>query len=206
MARALAGRVACLSVWGLPWSALVAGAASSLPVVAGMCARRRAGLKEAALLVRLCALHKLLGRASKEGDETVLLDEGAVFALAKLGASGCVEKKRADGATREQSDVWASEFVVRWASRVDAIVWLDAPDEVLARRIRERAKPHRMKHQSDDELFEFLARYRAAYGRVLSELSARYGVRVRSFSTEHESPERIASSVLASVRGESVTA
>ncbi|HEV2762136.1 MAG TPA: hypothetical protein VGV38_04000 [Pyrinomonadaceae bacterium] len=213
LARALAGRDAgvsqSLGVWGLPWAALAAGALSSLPLLASLCGRRQVGRGEAALLVRLRALYGLLGRASGVEHATLLLDEGAVFALAKLDAYGRAAGEGKSAASHDEagrSDRRSSELFTRWAARLDAVVWLDAPDTVLARRIRERAKPHRMKDRPDAEVFEFLARYRAAYARVLSELERRNGLRVLRFSTESESAESLAGRVLASLRGECVTA
>ena len=194
-----------VGVWGLPLPLLAAGAASSLPRLAR--ARRQLGWDGAGLVVRLCALHRLLGRAEVGGDEAVLLDEGAVFALAKLGAAGSNRATgEADGGATGESGAWAFRLLAGWAARLDAVVWLDAPDAVLAERIRRRDKPHRMKESSDAEVYEFLARYRAAYGRVLSELTRRQGLRVLRLSTERESAEGVAGRVLEFIRGERVRA
>ncbi len=89
----------------------------------------------------------------------------------------------------------------RWAGRLDAVVWLDAPDEVLARRIRGREKPHRMKACSDEEISAFLARYREAYEGVLSELRAASGLKVIRVSTDAGTPEQIAEEVLSGIAG-----
>ena len=211
LARVLGGRGAGvragLGVWGLPLTVLAAGAAASLPRLAGACARRRLRRDEAGLVVRLCALHRLLGRAALGGHDAVLLDEGAVFALAKLGAF----ERAAEGAAGEpaggaESGGWALSLLGGWASRLDAVVWLDAPDAVLAARLRRRPKPHRMKDRPDAEIYEFLSRYRAAYGRVVSELTRRQNLRVFRFDTERESAEAVAGRVLELVRGERVRA
>lgn len=180
-----------LSVWGLPAPLLLRSALLSLPRLLGMWRLRGAvGWEEAGLVIRLGALGRLLGRESSGRHRFLLLDEGTVFALAKLRAFG-----RAAG--EEQS----ARMFERWAPRLDAVVWLDAPDEVLARRIRGREKPHRMKACSDEEISAFLARYRHAYERVLAELSAGRGLKVIRVNTDGATPEQIAEEVLSGIAG-----
>jgi shikimate kinase len=182
-----------LGVWGLPVPLLLSTALLSLPQLLGMWRRRGAvGWKEAGLVVRLNALGRLLGRESSGRHRFLLLDEGTVFALAKLRAFG-----RAGPVGEEQ----LAGMTERWAQRLDAVVWLDAPDEVLARRIRARAKPHRMKGCSDEEISAFLARYRQAYERVLEDLRARRALKVIRVSTEQGTPEQIAEQVLSGIAG-----
>ncbi|HWS87567.1 MAG TPA: hypothetical protein VN282_11425 [Pyrinomonadaceae bacterium] len=182
-----------LSVWGLPKPLLLTAALLSLPQLLGMWRRRGAvGWEEAGLVVRLNALGRLLNRESSGRHRFLLLDEGTVFALAKLRVFG-----RAGLAGEEQ----LARMSERWARRLDAVVWLDAPDEVLARRIRAREKPHRMKGRSDEEIASFIARYRQAYERVVEELRARRALKVIRVSTDTGTPEEIAEQVLAGIAG-----
>lgn len=184
-----------LSVWGLPLSLLVLNAFSSLPTFPGLFRRRRSCWAKFALVVRLNALHQLLGR--KRGSEkTLLMDEGAIFALVKLHTfdlesieSGRVEE-------------WTNCVLDRWAETLDAVIWLDAPDAVLTKRIRERHKWHRVKDRTDVEIHQFLAHYRRSYEQVISELSARCNLKVIRLSTEEHSLERIAEETLAGINGE----
>jgi len=177
-----------LGVWGLPARLLVSSAVRSLPQL--LVLYRGGGLngwRGAALVVRLNALGRLVGRESARRHRFLLLDEGTVFALAKLRAFGGGQRR-------------LGTLVERWAGMLDAVVWLDAPDEVLARRIRERAKPHRMKARTDEEISAFLARYRESYERVVAELGARGGLQVIRVSTDGgETPERIAERVLSRI-------
>jgi shikimate kinase len=179
-----------LGVWGLPASLLLSTAVRSLPQLLGLWRVRGAvGWHEATLYVRLNALGRLLGRESSRACKFLLLDEGTVFALAKLHAFG--------GAGDEGR---LGSLVERTASKLDAVVWLDAPDEVLAQRIRGREKPHRMKARTDEEISDFLARYRESYERVVSELCARRGVKVIRVCTDGQTPEQVAEEVLRGIR------
>lgn len=187
------GRVrAGVGVWGLPAPLLLSTALLTLPQLLGMWRRRGAiGWGEAGLVVRLNALGRLLARESPRRQEFLLLDEGTVFALAKMCAFG-----RARGGEEQ-----LARMAERWADKLDAVVWLDAPDEVLARRIRGRGKPHRMKACSDEEISAFLARYREGYERVIAELCARRRLKVIRVSTDTGTPEQIAETVLSGIAG-----
>jgi shikimate kinase len=181
-----------LGVWGLPAPVLVWSALVCVPRLWRMWRGGGAVGREAAgLVVRLEALGRVLGRESAKRRRVLLLDEGTVFALAKLRGFA-----RGDGEARTR------ELVGRWAGRLDAVVWLDAPDEVLARRIRERAKPHRMKARTDAELASFLARYRESYERVVESLRAgSSGLKVIRVNTNGQTPDELAEEVLRRLAG-----
>ncbi len=191
-----------LSVWGLPPALLCLNAVLSLPRFIGLYrSRGRIRRHEVKLIVRLSALHQLLGRESSKNYRTLLLDEGTIFALVKLLAFSDSGKSNGNGNGRSNHlDAWTQSLLNRWARRLDAVIWLDAPDEVLAERIRSRSKAHRVKDKTDQEIYDFLARYRDSYERVISELTARHGLKVIRFSTEHYSLEEMADQILAGMQ------
>jgi hypothetical protein len=182
-------------VWGLPPRLLLTNAFTSLPILVGFYrGGRRLTWGEVNLVIRLNALHQLLGRKSFERDhKALLLDEGTVFALVKLHAFG-------RGGEAGRLDRWAQGLLRRWAERLDAVIWLDAPDEILARRIRERDKPHRVKGGTDEEIYAFLARYRRSYEQIITELTAQSGLKVFRFSAGQDTPERMAEIVLSQMQ------
>lgn len=122
--------------------------------------------------LRLLAHRSPARRALRGAGQVVLVDEGPVYMLTRLVAFGSVSR---DGSgfhgQWERNLAW-------WRNRLDAIVWLDAPNDVLAARIRRRAKHHRAKATSDDALTEFLARYRAAYSAVVERITVSGGPQV----------------------------
>lgn len=193
-----------LSVWGLPPTLLCLNAILSLPRFVGLYrSRGRIRRDEVKLIVRLSALHQLLGRESSKSYRTLLLDEGTIFALVKLLAfsDNAQSNGKGNGSGRSKHlDAWTQSLLNRWARRLDAVIWLDAPDEVLAERIRTRSKAHRVKDKTDEEIYEFLARYRDSYERVISELTAHHGLKVIRFSTEHQSLEEMADQILAGMQ------
>ena len=77
------------------------------------------------------------------------------------------------------------------------IVWLDAPDTDLLKRIRNRDKEHVVKNESIETTFEFLAGYRKAYEQTISSLSANHNdLKVLRFDTSQKSPQEIANQLL----------
>jgi len=184
-----------LSVWGLPPVLLALSTFASLPTLFALGrSPKRVGWDDVKLVIQLNALRLLLHRESLKGYQTLLLDEGTVFALAKLYSFG------AGHTAPDDSDLWMQGLFDRLAPLLDAVIWLDAPDAVLAQRIRQRDKAHRVKGESDAEICKHLAAYRKSFEWIISELSRRNGIKVFRFSTDQASLEEIAAQVLAQAR------
>lgn len=130
-----------------------------------------------------------LERRAAEGALAVF-DHGPVFRLARLRAFG---PRLVESAAFVR---WAEAAVARWARLLDALVWLDAPDALLAARIDGRDEEHRMKGGAAGETERFLARYRAAYDALLAQLSAAGGPAPIRVDTSREAPDAIAERLL----------
>ena len=132
---------------------------------------------DAVQLVRLRALRPAVAREAAGAARLVLLDEGPVYALAKLQAYARAAEDDGFFGAR-----WR-DALARWRQALDVVVWLDAPDELLMQRIRTRAKSHRVKAAGDLETARFLARYRAAYDTVVARLCTAGGPRLLRIDT-----------------------
>jgi shikimate kinase len=129
-----------------------------------------------------------LARAPHAG--LTVFDHGPIFRLARL---------RSFGPRLTESEAfarWDEAAVARWARLLDAVVWLDAPDAVLAARIDGREELHRMKGEAAAETSRFLAGYRATYEALFSELRAAGGPEPIRIDTSREAPEAIAQRVV----------
>ena len=100
-----------------------------------------------------------------EGEALLVLDHGPVFRLASLSAFG------PPMAGTRPFDRWWTGLARDWGRLLDVVVYLDAPDRVLLRRIEARARSHRIRGSSEDHAAEFLARYRAAYRHTLDAVT-----------------------------------
>lgn len=179
-----------LSIWGLSLPLLAAGTLLSLNDIARLLRRGGYTLEDLKLVIQINALRKSLRRESDKGYRALLMDEGGVFGLAKLQT---IEAESGNAA----SMTWMSNLLNRLAPTLDAVIWLDAPDAVLARRIRERDKPHRTKNLPESEIVAHLAHYRMAFDRVMSELTSRNAVKIIRFRTDQEPLEAIANQIRA---------
>jgi hypothetical protein len=137
--------------------------------------------KEMKRITYLGTLQSILEEPTSQRGGGVVLDEGAVYMLARLRVYGG-ERIRGDAFER-----WWRSAIDRWANILDIIVWLDAPDPVLIHRLRARQQDHTVKGLSDDAIRGFIGSYRAAYDRVIGALAAANGPTVLTVRSDQES-------------------
>lgn len=185
-----AGRIASGGLWGLPRLRLLRHACALLPAgTRGIASHRPHAVADALLhLARVRTLHGLL-RAAPSTGTLRLLDEGPVFGLAWL------RMRRADLVHGGPLEAAWRDAATHWAYALDAILWVDAPDAVLAQRIRARRKPHMMKSADSGEVAAFAASFRAALDAVIEAMGRDAPRLVRistALGTPHEAATRIA--------------
>ncbi len=190
--RLLARRdVVRASVWNLPRALLVESAVRSLPLLLGLCVVTRSlPLEELKQIVRLNALRLFVARRVA-GARVVVLDEGPVFALSWL---------RVFGHPRLQNgrlDPWWRATYAAWATLLDRLVLLDAPEPVLTSRIRGRDKPADVfRHMTDGEIRDLVRRYRIAFERVLGGLARAGGPPPVTMATTETTPGHLSDAIL----------
>ncbi len=106
----------------------------------------------------------LLSKAVIKHRKDLLLDQGPVFLISTLLEFGPLHL-RGPGARK-----WWTKINAMWANTLDLLIYLDAANEILMKRIRSRAEDHIFKDQSDQVLIDFLNRYRSAYDRVIERI------------------------------------
>lgn len=131
--------------------------------------------------------------SERSGARVTLFDHGPVFRLAMLREFG-------PPLVREPAfERWWERSLDEWAGRLDLLVWLDAPDDVLRQRIDARPRGHAVKGRPADEAQGFLDRYRRAFELVVERMSRSRGPVTLRFDAQRESAQRIADSVLAAL-------
>lgn len=117
-------------------------------------------------------------------DQFIVLDQGPVYLLTELSEFG-PEFLRIESAER----FW-QRLHSRWAGALDAIIWLEAADADLLKRIRTRDKEHVVKNKSDQAMLAFLNLYRRAYERVILKLTMTHSdLKILRFDTSRLSAE-----------------
>jgi shikimate kinase len=122
----------------------------------------------------------------------IILDQGPIFKLATLNAFG-PESLKTQG-----FETWWHSMYKRWASSLDMVIWLDAPDTVLMERIYNREKRHIIKNSTERELFKFLADYRVSYEYIIDNMRFNGEPKLLQFNTNQVSVEQIVKEVLVS--------
>ncbi|MEN6408672.1 MAG: hypothetical protein ABFD44_03055 [Anaerolineaceae bacterium] len=128
------------------------------------------------------------------GQGYVLLDQGPIFLMSILYGFGPT------GLQNAAVQKWWERIFLRWRGAIDLVIWLDAPDEVLMTRIRNRSQDHIVKGKSETEMREFLAKYRTVYDFMMGHLSGGNNhTRVLRFDTSQYSVSQIASIVFSEI-------
>ena len=146
-------------------------------------------------LGRLRALPAEIARARASGHQAILLDEGPVFSLGRLSVF-----QHANAGNGHLARQWRSE-VTRWGMLLTGIVFLDARNDVLAQRIRQRSKDHQVKSGTDHEVDDFLNRYRSAYRDIMNRLTTDGRVQIVELDTTTAPVEQIAAGALTALDG-----
>jgi AAA domain-containing protein len=179
------------TIWGLPVLPLLGNGLRLMPSFGGLWLHSKCLLwDETRHMVRLQTLHRALRQTDSRGPETVIFDEGPVFAMAWLRGFGH-ELLRA-----QPSAEWWEKTLRDWAPVFDAVVVLDAPDQLLARRIRARPHPHEVKEFSDAEIARWMARFRQALDWVLVGMARHGGPVVVRLPINDEPADQLAERLL----------
>lgn len=147
-------------------------------------------MEEVKQLIYLKGWNRVLRRQSTDDNRVILIDQGPVFKLATLRGFG-PDQLKSRGFVR-----WWDTMFNKWANTLDMIVWLNAPDEVLLKRICARDKSHLLKRDATREGRNYLSIYRSCYEYVIDGLTAHNTVRLLHFDTSRQSIERIIKQVL----------
>ena len=160
-----------------PARRLVAGFRAA-PQTLRLIGRRRPTRQQIAWLSRLVALETVTRHADAD---VLVLDQGPLYTLSRLTAArpDCAE------------DAWVTRRTERWAGLLDAVLLLDASDEILVERIRSRSKAHAVKDAVDGDALAAVARQRVELDRLVGA-AERHGLRVLRRRTDQLSADRIA--------------
>jgi hypothetical protein len=93
---------------------------------------------------------------------------------------------------------WQREYK-RWALALDAIIWLDAPEEVCFERIHSRDQHHQFLDCTAENALAQIKYDREYYQRVVPEMASRYSIKVFYFRTDQISTEQMVEQIFSDV-------
>jgi len=138
------------------------------------------------LLVYVTQWRTVLRHEMRRRGGVTVLDQGPIYALVRLKAEG-----KPFTAT-PAFDAWWEDMLRLWVGELSAIVWLDAPDDVLWRRINGRSQLHRTKGEGVEEGHRFLDTYRRSFDAVLGRIEAWGAPEVLRLDTEEATADQLA--------------
>jgi hypothetical protein len=150
-------------------------------------------LKQRVWAVRISASHAILTRASA-GRRLLLLDQGPLFTMLRL-----MELTDAPAQSPRWRRWWRKELSA-WANTIDLAVVLDAPNDVLLKRVRARAKPHALKDISGPDARKALARWRDLLEDLIGDLQTHGDVEVLRMDTGSSSIVEVAAGTMRVLR------
>lgn len=141
-------------------------------------------------MVYLDAWYRALEQPMPNRPRAIIWDQGPIYRLAMLQEFG-------PEMTHSSSyETWWNAQLKKWAAKLDLLVWLDAPDDILIERIYNRNQFHEIKGKSSEEGYDFLRRYRKTAGQIIEHLMATHDLKVLRYDTSKISSPQIAEQVL----------
>jgi adenylate kinase family enzyme len=146
--------------------------------------------RETRSMVYLRAWLRALERQSSDDDLVIVFDHGPLYRLAVLREFG-PELTKSEAYRR-----WWTGVLNEWIGRLDMLIWLDAPNEVLLKRILMRERWHFIQDKDEQEAHEILTHYRTALTEIIAEAMGDGSEKVLRFDSGQESVGEIAERVV----------
>lgn len=147
--------------------------------------------RELAWMAMLRGWPEILRMKAESEHNAILLDPGPIFLMSILSEFGPESMQYP-----KLPNYWARIYK-QWVDVLDMVIYLDAVDEILIKRIRTRKDQHLMKDQPDQATQEFLAKYRRSYDRLITLLTTRNrNIRVLRMDTSAASVNELVQCVL----------
>lgn len=147
--------------------------------------------QEFAFLSILRSWAPLLQSELKRDGGVIVLDQGPIYLFSQVDEFGPAYLRRP-----QANSLW-KEIYSDWANTLDMVIWLDAPNTALVKRIRAREKWHMTKDESTIRTCEFLENFREAYARIFAKLTAqRSDFKIIRYDTGQQKPEEIVANLL----------
>ena len=138
------------------------------------------------LMVYVTQWRNVLRRETRRRGGITVLDQGPIYALVRLKAEG------KPFTTTPAFNAWWEDMLEIWVGELSALVWLDASDDVLWRRINGRPQLHKKKGEAVDEGHRFIDTYRRSFEAVLGRMEASGTPEVLRFDTQEATADQLA--------------
>ncbi len=142
-------------------------------------------------MIYLNGWYRILDRQTSSDYALSLIDHGPLYMLASLLEFG------PENTQSQYFQKWWDKTLKQWSAFLDMVIWLDAPNLLLAERINTRDTWHVAKGEPEQEVYKFLTRYRTSFEHVISLSKAHNNnLCTLHFHTEQQTPEQLSDEVL----------
>ncbi len=118
-------------------------------------------------------------------DKIFIIEPGSVYWLATLQGCGSEITKH------PRFQRWWKNALLHWASSLDAIIWLEAPEEVCYQRVHTRDQWHQFLRYSTENAMEELRCYQKYYEILIPEMTSKHPIKVFHFRTDQISTDQM---------------
>ncbi len=125
----------------------------------------------------------------RTGEDIVIIDPGSVFWLSDLQEFGPALTKH------PRFQAWWNAKLKQWASAMDAVLWLDAPEELCIERVHTRDEEHQLKQASVEMGLKELKCYRESYQKIIP-IMASENLKVLHFRSDQMSTQQMLAKIL----------
>jgi shikimate kinase len=130
---------------------------------------------------------------SQLNNDIYIIEPGSVYWLSCLRGNGPEITKH----PRFQN--WLKYEFQHWASALDAIIWLDAPEAVCLQRVHIRDQWHQFLEYSDESALEELCYFQKKYAELVPEMASQYPIRVFKFRSDQISTQEMVEIIFSDV-------
>ncbi len=147
-------------------------------------------LEELRRMLYVKTWHRVLTQPLATDGTITILDHGPIFML------GMVQEFGPKFVRSQHFARWLDAAIEAWSAALDVVLWLDAPDSTLIRRIDLRERQHIVKGKPLREACVFLERCRLSFAQTLSQIAVRGRLTVLRFDTSKVSANDIVEQLL----------
>jgi hypothetical protein len=126
-------------------------------------------------------------------EDVFVLDPGSVHWLSALQEFGPPITKH------PQYQRWWKNKCEQWSSTLDAIIWLDAPEDLCLQRVLSRDEWHEIKDLPHHSALRELKCYRESYQRIIPEMASQHSLKMFYFRTDQISTEQMINQIFSDI-------
>ncbi len=126
-------------------------------------------------------------------DLIVVLDPGSIYWLSSLKEFG------PDFTTHPVFRRWWDARLSQWASALNLIIWIEAPNQLLLERVLDREELHEAKSQPPALALEYFERYRVSYSKMVPEVARRGHAHLFHYRSDQVSTGQMAEEIFGAV-------